>query len=550
MLLEALEPRLLLSGTISDPGFELPVVGSGVSAYQYNPSSSPWTFTGQAGVAGPASGFTSDNAPAPQGAQVAFLQEQGSVSQSFTLAAGTYALAFQAAQRGSGNNGGQDFSVLMDGQSIAQFMPDGTNYSTFTTNPFTVTGAFQFTDNFKGVPGQQGIIFDDQYNQQNNNNIGQTSDDGAAVTPLQLTGLTVTDAGNSANSATASAPEPNPVPTLYVTEDASTGTATVDLSASVSASTDNALSKVGWSVTGNDASPTSGTFAGSTNPSVTLTPTAGNYEFVVTAGQSPLTVLSVNVIIVTGQLNVIESNGTTVLPHQQAATTGGCVVVNNDNDNGSLTPGPTTDGAVTYVTAAPDNTYVGAISSEKDLAPIKITGSGTQLFQLKYNLGGANDLKLWNHANRTDPILSGGFVTLVGGSATVYAEGLQTSAAQGADKIELFPVLNGVANATLLDTISETVYQFTGPQYVPDNSQYAYSVNLPGFNANTSTVQWGVTAVDGYKNVIGALGNPNGNVLQQTVTWSNQGPSINAVTFSPAPGFENQWYVYVVHVAI
>ena len=49
----------LLPGQPTDPGFELPSVGSGGSAFQYAPAGSPWTFSGTAGVAGNASGFTS-----------------------------------------------------------------------------------------------------------------------------------------------------------------------------------------------------------------------------------------------------------------------------------------------------------------------------------------------------------------------------------------------------------------------------------------------------------------------------------------------------------
>ena len=51
---------------IQDGGFETPSVGSGASAYQYNPAASSWAFVGQAGVSGNGSGFTSGNPPAPQ----------------------------------------------------------------------------------------------------------------------------------------------------------------------------------------------------------------------------------------------------------------------------------------------------------------------------------------------------------------------------------------------------------------------------------------------------------------------------------------------------
>src|SRR5262249_43381312 len=94
-------------------GFGAPNVGSGTfGAFQYDPAGSAWAFSGPAGLAGNGSGFTSGNPNAPEGSQVAFLQGTGAFSQALNLAAGTYRLSFQAAQRGSFNQGGQDFQVL------------------------------------------------------------------------------------------------------------------------------------------------------------------------------------------------------------------------------------------------------------------------------------------------------------------------------------------------------------------------------------------------------------------------------------------------------
>ena len=77
--------------SIGDPGFEQVAVGAG--HFQYRPTGSPWTFSGGAGISGNNSGFTAGNPPAPQGAQVAFLQKTGSFSQAVTgWAAGSYVL--------------------------------------------------------------------------------------------------------------------------------------------------------------------------------------------------------------------------------------------------------------------------------------------------------------------------------------------------------------------------------------------------------------------------------------------------------------------------
>ena len=70
------------AATLSDAGFESPTVGTdSYGDFLYAPTGTPWTFSGDAGVAGNGSGFTSGNPNAPEGTQVGFLQETGSFSQ-------------------------------------------------------------------------------------------------------------------------------------------------------------------------------------------------------------------------------------------------------------------------------------------------------------------------------------------------------------------------------------------------------------------------------------------------------------------------------------
>ena len=122
---ELLESRQYLTAAIADPSFETVGVSTG---YQYDPTGSAWTFAGDSGVIGNGSGFTAGNPAAPQGTQVAFLQETGSIMQTVTgWTAGSYQLSFAAAQRGNYNVGGQDFQVLVDGASVGTFKPAGTS---------------------------------------------------------------------------------------------------------------------------------------------------------------------------------------------------------------------------------------------------------------------------------------------------------------------------------------------------------------------------------------------------------------------------------------
>ena len=137
-----------------DPGFEQVVVGAG--HYQYDPTGSPWTFSGSAGISGNNSQFTAGNPPAPQGSQVAFLQSTGSFTQSVAdWAAGSYVLTFDAAQRGNHQASQQNFNVLIDGNVVGTFTPSGTSYESYSTTAFTVT-AGTHTVTFQGLDSAGG----------------------------------------------------------------------------------------------------------------------------------------------------------------------------------------------------------------------------------------------------------------------------------------------------------------------------------------------------------------------------------------------------------
>jgi hypothetical protein len=126
--------------TVGDAGFEQPNAGPAGAwrSFIYDPTGTAWSFAGTAGVAANGSGFTDGNPPAPEGAQVAFLQETGSFSQRVAdWAAGSYVITFDAAQRGGRSH--QNFEVLVDGTVVGTFKPTGTSYQTYTTAAFTLT---------------------------------------------------------------------------------------------------------------------------------------------------------------------------------------------------------------------------------------------------------------------------------------------------------------------------------------------------------------------------------------------------------------------------
>src|SRR5262249_50225879 len=100
---------------------------------------------------------------APEGTQVAFLQGNGSVTQSMSFAAGTYTLGFSAAQRGNLASD-QTFQVLVDGAVVGTFNSVlGTGYTGLITSSFTVA-AGNHTIPFQGTTlnGGDNTVFIDQ----------------------------------------------------------------------------------------------------------------------------------------------------------------------------------------------------------------------------------------------------------------------------------------------------------------------------------------------------------------------------------------------------
>ena len=118
-------------------GFETPSLGSG--NYASAPGGASWTF-GSAGIAANGSGFNNPNAP--EGAQAAWLQSIGSISQPLAgFVPGTnYTITYSAAQRGAVQNGGQTWNVAIDNAVISSNSPGAgaTSYTTYTAS-FTAT---------------------------------------------------------------------------------------------------------------------------------------------------------------------------------------------------------------------------------------------------------------------------------------------------------------------------------------------------------------------------------------------------------------------------
>ena len=96
------------------------------------------------------SGFTAGNPNAPDGNQVAFIKDTGSMSQSVYLAAGIYNLSFMAAQRAKYQTQYESIEILVDGEQVGTATPASTSYGSYQTANFTVTAGMH-TIQFVGV---------------------------------------------------------------------------------------------------------------------------------------------------------------------------------------------------------------------------------------------------------------------------------------------------------------------------------------------------------------------------------------------------------------
>lgn len=136
--------------SIGNSSFEAPDLSA---AFVYTPAGATWSFTGNAGISAPPSGFGST--PAPDGDQYAFLQTISAISQPVTFPAdGNYVLTFFAAGRppGGGFGGTQTYQAMLDLDVIfpATTTDNGGPFTFEQSAPFFVTAGVH-TLTFQGL---------------------------------------------------------------------------------------------------------------------------------------------------------------------------------------------------------------------------------------------------------------------------------------------------------------------------------------------------------------------------------------------------------------
>lgn len=153
-------PNAQAAAIVGDASFETPVVAAG--GYVYNPTGTPWTYTGSAGVSSNGSPFYTGSAP--DGRQAAFLQSNVNMGTSMIaatitglVAGNAYSLSFfEAARTGFPST---PLQVLVDTVSLGSYVTNSTSFVQQTTGRFIAGGtsaALSFTAT--NVSGQDNDI--------------------------------------------------------------------------------------------------------------------------------------------------------------------------------------------------------------------------------------------------------------------------------------------------------------------------------------------------------------------------------------------------------
>jgi len=147
---------------VNNPSFEVPALTAAPPwDYQYNPAGGTWTFTGTSGIARNGSAF--NNATAPDGSQVAFIQETGSISQAVSVPANiNYSVVVSAAQRWL--TALQKVNVSVDGVVVGHFTPPSNNaYVAYASEVlWSGNSAGQHTVTFSGTSTVDATVFIDK----------------------------------------------------------------------------------------------------------------------------------------------------------------------------------------------------------------------------------------------------------------------------------------------------------------------------------------------------------------------------------------------------
>jgi hypothetical protein len=179
---------------------------------------------------------------------------------------------------------------------------------------------------------------------------------------------------------------------------------------------------------------------------------------------------------VSGDLDIIDSNGATVGEDKEESP-GGWVPVNNDNDNYNFVAGHATN-----TTHRLDKIESTKVDRENDLVQITAHAvaaevNGDQIF---YSLNWYSDkIKVWKSPDKNDGQATSPYSLPTGLTLNLWVEGFDLNSSMAAEVITLkyhdaFRTYEYDA-----DIIQFTVYEVKGAMNVPGYSKYKYEARVP-----------------------------------------------------------------------
>ncbi|NNM87365.1 MAG: hypothetical protein HKL95_02470, partial [Phycisphaerae bacterium] len=261
---------------------------------------------------------------------------------------------------------------------------------------------------------------------------------------------------------------------------------------------------------------------------------SGNYNFTLTATAGYNTDLSgtatVDISIQAAQLQMYESDGSTVLGHSSAVTSGGWVLENSNDYNYALTSSNS---------LIPADQQTAAVAGDAALLKLGTTAGANSAAGGQFELVASGNLGLWQNADRTGAVTgTTNFSTT--SPSTLYVEGKAVSASQGSDYVTLnWKTPGGIT--LQLDQVKYSVYAITGAENVPEGGAYTYAVQLP--NGVTPGNAWSVT--DPGDGIFAGTG-----PIQVQVSFDNTIAEVVSVQYSPATGFTGDWNVNAVEIQV
>ncbi len=238
---------------------------------------------------------------------------------------------------------------------------------------------------------------------------------------------------------------------------------------------------------------------------------------------------------VTGDLDIIDSNGVEVVENLEE-NPGGWVAVNNDNDNYNFL-GDAAAQAKSLLHKL-DKDELAKVDGENDLVRISVhdldSGNVLGKFSLEWS---STNIRVWKTADKDGQVLSGDNEVPVGKAVSYWVEGLALSSTMVAEQVKL-KWSDMIAGIQDVDAVNFTVYQIDGVMNVPGYSVHKYQVLSPVVQYGFTPSVLSVTGGQKQSEFAGATSGSTVTTMQATILW-DAGPVVGKYRVTPGTAVSN-----------